>query len=39
MFFIPSLGGVSHSPEENSTDEDVTLAGEIMLGWARRCLT
>jgi N-carbamoyl-L-amino-acid hydrolase len=39
MFFIPSVGGLSHSPEESSTDEDVTLAGEIMFAWVRRCLT
>jgi hydantoinase/carbamoylase family amidase len=39
MFFIPSIGGLSHCPEEDSADDDVTLAGDIMLAWARRCLT
>lgn len=38
MFFIPSLNGVSHSPDENSTNEDIVLAGDLMLAWVRRAL-
>ncbi len=37
MFFIPSLDGISHSPRESSREEDITLAGELMLAWAGRC--
>jgi hydantoinase/carbamoylase family amidase len=37
MFFIPSLGGVSHSPEEDSRVEDIELAGQVMLRWVERC--
>jgi hydantoinase/carbamoylase family amidase len=39
MFFIPSSGGLSHCPEEDSAPDDVTLAGDILLAWVRRCLT
>jgi hydantoinase/carbamoylase family amidase len=39
MFFIPSLEGISHSPREASREDDITLAGEVMLGWAERCAT
>lgn len=39
MFFIPSLEGVSHSPEEDSRVEDIELAAEVMLAWVERCLT
>lgn len=38
MFFIPSIGGISHNPDENSADADVTLAGEVMTAWAERFL-
>ncbi len=34
MFFIPSIGGVSHSPAENSAVEDIEVAGELMREWA-----
>ncbi|GBD31407.1 N-carbamoyl-L-amino acid hydrolase [bacterium HR33] len=37
MFFIPSLDGVSHSPEEDSRTEDIELAAEVMLRWVERC--
>lgn len=37
MFFIPSVDGISHSPREQSREEDVALAGELMLAWAERC--
>lgn len=37
MFFIPSLNGVSHSPEEDSRTEDIELAAEVMLRWVERC--
>jgi hydantoinase/carbamoylase family amidase len=37
MFFIPSLDGISHSPRENSREDDIVLAGELMLAWAERC--
>lgn len=39
MFFIPSIDGISHSPAENSREEDITLAGETMLAWVERCVT
>lgn len=38
MFFIPSVGGISHNPDESSTDGDVTLAGDVMTAWAERYL-
>jgi len=31
MIFIPSIGGVSHSPAENSRWEDVETGAEILL--------
>lgn len=34
MFFIPSLKGVSHRPDEDSRKEDIKLAGDIMYRWA-----
>jgi N-carbamoyl-L-amino-acid hydrolase len=37
MFFIPSLGGISHSPDEDSREEDIVLAGELLLAWAQHC--
>ena len=37
MFFIPSLDGISHSPREGSREEDIALAGEVMLAWVERC--
>lgn len=34
MFFIPSLRGVSHRPDEESRKEDINLAGELLYNWA-----
>lgn len=34
LFFIPSLKGVSHRPDEDSRREDIKLAGEILYRWA-----
>ncbi len=34
LFFIPSLKGVSHRPDEDSRKEDIKLAGEILYNWA-----
>lgn len=31
MFFVKSIGGVSHSPEEFTTKEDIEIAANIML--------
>jgi hydantoinase/carbamoylase family amidase len=36
MLFIPSIGGISHSPAEDSAPEDIELAAELMLAWADR---
>ena len=37
MLFVRSLnGGVSHSPEEHSSDEDVALAVEVLTATLRR---
>ena len=38
MFFIPSIAGVSHNPDEDSHEEDILLAGELMSAWADRCV-
>ncbi len=34
LFFIPSLRGVSHRPDEDSRREDIKLAGDILYRWA-----
>ncbi|UCC73506.1 MAG: hydantoinase/carbamoylase family amidase [Gemmatimonadota bacterium] len=34
LFFIPSIKGVSHRPDEDSRGEDIKLAGDIMHRWA-----
>jgi allantoate deiminase len=34
LFFIPSLKGVSHRPDEDSRREDIKLAGDLMYRWA-----
>lgn len=39
MFFIPTIDGISHAPGENSREEDIELAAEIMLAWAEACTT
>lgn len=31
MFFVPSVGGISHSPREYTRDEDVINAGNVLL--------
>ncbi|HXV85312.1 MAG TPA: M20/M25/M40 family metallo-hydrolase, partial [Gemmatimonadales bacterium] len=36
MLFIPSLGGVSHHPAEDSPPEDILLAARLMTAWAAR---
>ena len=37
MLFVRSLnGGVSHSPEEHSSDEDIALAAEVLAATLRR---
>jgi N-carbamoyl-L-amino-acid hydrolase len=38
MFFIPSIDGVSHNPAEDSHEEDIQLAGDLMLAWVERCV-
>lgn len=38
MFFIPSIGGISHNPSEDSPAEDIIGAGELMAAWADRCV-
>jgi N-carbamoyl-L-amino-acid hydrolase len=38
MFFIPSLKGVSHRPDEDSRKDDIKLAGDIMYRWAEAAL-
>ena len=38
MFFIPSLEGISHAPDENSRPEDIEMAAEVMTAWARAVL-
>lgn len=34
MFFVPSLGGISHSPQEASRPEDLELAFDLLLATA-----
>lgn len=35
MLFVPSVGGVSHSPDEHTADEDLVLGARAMAGaWA-----
>jgi allantoate deiminase len=34
LFFIPSLRGLSHRPDEDSRREDIKLAGDILTRWA-----
>jgi N-carbamoyl-L-amino-acid hydrolase len=34
LFFIPSLKGISHRPDENSRKEDIKLAGDVLCHWA-----
>lgn len=38
MFFIPSIGGISHNPDEDSSEEDIVLAGDVMTAWASKLL-
>jgi len=35
LFFIPSLKGISHRPDEDSRREDINLAGDILYKWAQ----
>jgi N-carbamoyl-L-amino-acid hydrolase len=32
MIFIPSIGGISHSPREFSTAEDIARGAEVLMG-------
>jgi beta-ureidopropionase / N-carbamoyl-L-amino-acid hydrolase len=32
MIFIPSVGGISHSPREFSRPEDITNGANVLLG-------
>ena len=34
LFFIPSLKGVSHRPDEDSKTDDIKLSGDILYRWA-----
>ncbi len=34
LFFIPSLKGISHRPDEDSKKDDIKLAGEVLYRWA-----
>jgi N-carbamoyl-L-amino-acid hydrolase len=36
MIFIPSIGGISHSPREFSTAEDIARGAEILMGVVQR---
>ena len=36
MLFIPSIGGVSHHPAEDSHPDDIGLAAQLMTAWAER---
>lgn len=38
LFFIPSIKGLSHRPDEDSKAEDIKLAGDVMLRWAKAAL-
>jgi N-carbamoyl-L-amino-acid hydrolase len=32
MIFIPSIGGISHSPKEFSTPEDIARGARVLMG-------
>ena len=32
MIFIPSIGGISHSPKEFSTEEDIARGARVLMG-------
>lgn len=34
LFFIPSLKGISHRPDEDSREDDIELSGEVLHRWA-----
>lgn len=34
LFFIPSLKGISHRPDEDSRKEDIKLSGDVLYHWA-----
>ena len=38
MIFVPSSGGVSHSPKEHTLDDDLVAGAEVMLGAVGRLL-
>ena len=36
MIFIPSIGGISHSPREFSTPEDIARGARVLMGAVQR---
>ena len=36
MIFVPSIGGISHSPRELSRPEDITNGANVLLGTVLR---
>jgi hydantoinase/carbamoylase family amidase len=38
LFFIPSLKGISHRPDEESRRDDIKLAGDLLCRWAQDTL-
>ena len=39
MIFIPSIGGISHSPKEFSTEEDIARGARVLMGAVLRADT
>jgi acetylornithine deacetylase/succinyl-diaminopimelate desuccinylase-like protein len=35
MLFVPSIGGISHAPEENTSDEHLVLGARALLAGVR----
>jgi len=35
MLFVPSMGGISHAPEENTSDQHLVLGARALLQGAR----
>ncbi|HSL93450.1 MAG TPA: Zn-dependent hydrolase [Bacillota bacterium] len=38
MLFVPSIGGISHSPQEDSKPDDIAAAANVLLGAVRHVL-
>lgn len=36
MIFVPSIGGVSHSPQEHTSGEDLAAGADVLLGVVSR---